>query len=285
MEQEPIHFAGSVHPKELEAARQYVHHALQWLARICYHCSPKGSDQDETPLLWVPNDSKFVTQALVELSGIHFGLQVPTLTLFAKDNTGTMNTLSLDGQSESDILDWMSSVLKESHFKTDVLLEPLPYSLPAHKLDEDAMYDAIDTALELRELALWYDYGYTILKLLQDENTSHTKRISDIRCSPRDLSLTTTLQFHHTQDKSGDAKVHLGFSPGDEHYSEPYFFVTHWPYLEPRRLPELPFIGKWHVQGSVRAIALSSRLYAIDNNDKLLLAFFRETIESGNALR
>ena len=50
-------------------------------------------------------------------------------------------------------------------------------------------------------------------------------------------------------------------SPGDASYTEPYFYVTVWPYPEKEKLAELP-IGKWHTEGFVGAILTISDLLA-----------------------
>ena len=50
--------------------------------------------------------------------------------------------------------------------------------------------------------------------------------------------------------------IGVGLSPGDENISEPYFYVTPWPYPPPAKLPKLPEIGAWYVIRNVRRLLL-----------------------------
>jgi hypothetical protein len=72
--------------------------------------------------------------------------------------------------------------------------------------------------------------------------------------------------------------VNAGFSPGDEHYDEPYFYVSPYPYPDPAELPPLPALGHWHVEGFTAAIAPASRILEAKDHQTAAEAFLAAAV-------
>ena len=45
----------------------------------------------------------------------------------------------------------------------------------------------------------------------------------------------------------------VGFSPGDDSYAQPYFYVAPWPHPKQDDLPKLS-VGHWHTAGFTAAV-------------------------------
>lgn len=271
-------FAGAVDPKELGDARLYAHYALQWLARLSRAYLPIQPDDSHTALKWIPSDNVFLTQSLD--NGYSFGLILSQLTLFCSGRQNYYEEFPLDGCTDAEIGLWVKNIISDLKLDEHCFQEKLPYNVPYHHLTNDGTYDGIDTAMGLRELSLWYNYAHTMLHLIKEQHVGQSRVISEIQCWPHHFDMSIIVDFegdHSSQNFS----ISLGLSPGDDYYNEPYFYATPWPYLKPRMLPELPFIGHWHVKGFVGAVALSSRLCELDTRDKMLIAFLKNAIEIG----
>ena len=74
--------------------------------------------------------------------------------------------------------------------------------------------------------------------------------------------------------------VNAGFSPGDEHYQEPYFYVSPYPYPRCRRaLPQPHALGHWHTRHFTAAIAPAKRIVAANHSQRDVEAFLAHAIE------
>lgn len=68
---------------------------------------------------------------------------------------------------------------------------------------------------------------------------------SPVYCWPHHFDLATQIKLPiRNADTTGD--IGVGFSPGDEYYDEPYFYVSVYPEPDPAILPMLPAMGHWH---------------------------------------
>ena len=56
--------------------------------------------------------------------------------------------------------------------------------------------------------------------------------------------------------------IGIGMTPGDDSYSEPYLYVSPWPYPEPSELPKLPPPAGWHTVEWVGAVMTAEDLIA-----------------------
>ena len=68
-------------------------------------------------------------------------------------------------------------------------------------------------------------------------------------------------------------------SPGDEHYAEPYFYVSPYPYPDLAALQPLPKFGHWHTRDFTAAIAPASRIMETKDRRAETDAFLYAAIE------
>ena len=75
-----------------------------------------------------------------------------------------------------------------------------------------------------------------------------------------------------------ERSIGLGFSPGDDTYTEPYLYATPWPYpdLEKEGLPDPDPQLHWHTAGWVGLILHYRDLCSAPDPQSLLTRFYRE---------
>jgi hypothetical protein len=71
----------------------------------------------------------------------------------------------------------------------------------------------------------------------------------------------------------------IGFSPGDDFYNEPYFYVSLYPGPDVATLPPLPAIGHWHATPFTAAIARARRIVEAEDQKREVEAFLRTAVE------
>jgi hypothetical protein len=75
--------------------------------------------------------------------------------------------------------------------------------------------------------------------------------------------------------------VGVGLSPGDGSYSQPYWYVTPWPYPPQDDLPALT-AGIWHREGWIGAILLAEAVPELTSDiaQKTLKGFLDEAVSA-----
>jgi len=71
----------------------------------------------------------------------------------------------------------------------------------------------------------------------------------------------------------------VGFSPGDDFYNEPYFYVSLYPGPDVAALPPLPAIGHWHATPFTAAIARARRIVEAEDQKREVEAFLHAAVE------
>ena len=80
-----------------------------------------------------------------------------------------------------------------------------------------------------------------------------------------DLDTLVTIETGHTMG--------IKFSPGDEYYEEPYFYVSMYPRPDFMTLPRLPSIGHWHSKDFSAAIAPARQIFEANEQEADVRAF------------
>jgi hypothetical protein len=242
----------------LREARLEAHYAAQWLARAARAFVTAHPDDGHTSLTWDDRLDGLETHPLQ--SDLRLGLRVPDLTLLL-GGPGGRQSFPLDGRTDADARRWLGKQLGAHGLDAGKLDAPTPYDMPAHAVGRGGAYGAGKLADALAELAAWLANAQRSLGAVRERMTRRGLTASPVRCWPHHFDMATL-----TLLEGGDAEharsVNAGFSPADEHYEEPYFYVSPHPYPDPAKLPPLPALGHWHVRGFTAAIAPASRIVA-----------------------
>lgn len=250
---------GAVDPQKLTEARLRAHHAAQWLARVAMALIEPKQDHSHTNLGWLDNQNAFETH---EFSG-HWRLRlhVPDLTLSLRDGGGDGPSLALAGKTDDDVKAWMGDQLAGLGIDAARVFEPLPYVMPAHAVERGAAYEIADLRQELAEIAAWFGFADAQLESVRAAHMQINPGPSPVRTWPHHFDLATLISLDASDPESARS-IGAGFSPGDEHYDEPYFYVTPWPYPDAKDLPDVTRVGRWHREGFTAAIATGTRIVA-----------------------
>jgi hypothetical protein len=149
--------------------------------------------------------------------------------------------------------------------------------MPAHAIAHGAPYAAAELAAASAELAAWYANANRALSGVRQGLLGRGLNAPPVRCWPHHFDLDTLLTLG-AEALGADAlapTVGIGFSPGDGHYDEPYFYVSRYPAPDIATLPPLPEVGHWHSNHFTAAIATSHRIVDAADPQAEVEAFLR----------
>jgi hypothetical protein len=257
----------------MREARLQAHYAAQWLACIARAYVATHPNDVHTSLGWDDAQGALATQALS--GGGSAGLKISELTLVLWDQTGRGEPLRLDGRRDADIRDWLGPRLRQMGLDADALDAPSPYQMPAHPIGSGAPYAGAALAEPLAELAVWYGDADLVLAEARQRVLARGLDAPPVRCWPHHFDLDSLIQL------GAGRTVGAGFCPGDEHYDEPYFYVSSHPRpADVARLPSLPLAGHWHTHHFTAAIALARNVVAATDQKAESEAFLNAAIDA-----
>ena len=260
----------------LREARLQAHHAVQWLARAARAFVPPQPDDSHTNLGWDDTRDGFAAHRLT--GDLRLGLRMAPLTLVLTA-TDAQQSFALDGRTDADVRRWLGEKLGAHGFHARSLDAKPPYEIPDHPVARGAPYDVTGLADALAELAGWFANANVSLDGIRGQMSARGLTPSPVRTWPHhfDMATLTLLEVGNTDHARS---VNAGFSPGDEHYEEPYFFVSPYPYPDAAKLPPLPALGHWHVRGFTAAIAPASRILAVTGSQTAVEAFLTAAVDA-----
>ena len=250
-----------VDPDRLSEARLQAHHAVQWLARAARAFVPPQPDDAHTSLGWDAGVDGFMTHRLQD-GTTRLSLQIPALTLALHSGAGPLRIQSfpLTGRSETQTRQWLGEQLGALGYDPQALDAPPPYEIPAHPISAGARYDTAGSADALTEIAAWYANAQIALDRVHRQIIGRKLEASAVRCWPHHFDLATQIVFSMNADMPGN--IGAGFSPGDEYYAEPYFYVSVYPEPDPAMLPMLPAMGHWHTHEFTAGVKPAHKILA-----------------------
>ena len=262
----------------LHDARLQAHYAAQWLARVAFaYISPKHDDS-HTNLGWEEAFNGFATH---KLQGARVGLKLFPLSLAileGKDATPA-RILNLEGHKEADLRAWFGEEMGSLGLDARSLDIPPPYKIPPHKIATGSPFSVGGIDEVMRELAAWFSNADRSIGRLAEAMRLNKFDVSAVRCWPHHFDIAALITVTAAKDTIGSERtIGIGLSPGDEHYGEPYFYVTPWPYPEPSKLPPLPEIGRWHTQKFTAAVLPAHRILAASGRQTESERFLGEAV-------
>lgn len=257
---------------KLNEARLHAHYAVQWLARSARAYVPPQDNDGHTNLGWDDSEGVFSTHPMPD--GSRLTLRIADLTLVLVNSAGKTPFLNLDDHTDADVRAWLGGELGAKGLDARKLDEPSPYEMPAHAIAKGARYSVGPIAAALRDLAVWYANANGVLNDVRERLAARGLKAPDVRCWPHHFDLDSLVAL------GSDRTVGLGFSPGDEYYDEPYFYVTIYPEPDTTMLPKLHMIGHWHTHEFVAAIARASAIVAVKNQKADIESHLNFTVDT-----
>jgi len=254
------------------AARLDAHYALQWLARAARaYVRPQPND-GHTNLGWDDALGGFVTHPLSD--GSRLVLKLAELTLVALGGAGKEQSLPLGGRHDVDARRWLGEVVAAKGLDAAALVAPSPYEMPPYPIADGGAYRGDREALHA--LSNWYSDANLALGEARRRLLARNINAPEVRCWPHHFDLDTLVAF-----AGGERSMGLGFSPGDEYYDEPYFYVGLHPGPDVATLQRLPAIAHWHAHDFTGAVAPASRIAAAKDPKVEIDAYLTAATEIG----
>ena len=235
---------------DLIDARQQLHQAAQIVASAGITFLVPRPDDSHPNFGWVESLGALVGRVLPERE-VRIGLRLAEPSLLVIDKDGKiLEQFALDGRSLEDGYAWLTSMTDPPDGLTRAA-----YDIPDHPVAQGATISAKPMAA-FEELSRWFANGHEMLVGL----AARMPDASDVRCWPHHFDLGLLVNIETASDASRSKSIGIGLSPGDEHYAEPYLYISPWPYPDATRLPALESGGHWHTEGFTSAILTRSEV-------------------------
>jgi hypothetical protein len=245
----------ALEPRRLSEARLAGHFAAQWLARAARAYVAPRPDDGHTNLGWDNVIGSLCTHPLAD--GSRLALRLRDLVLIILSAQGQSRSLALGRLAEADVRVWLAERVSELGLDAEKLDAPSPYAMPEFGVANGARYAVDGEALSL--LAAWYANATGALEEIRQVLLTRGLSAPEVRCWPHHFDLDSLVHFP-SADPADIRTMGVGFSPGDEYYDEPYFYVSVHP--APAAHPVLPPFAYWHRHDFTAAVARASSLLA-----------------------
>jgi len=228
-----------IDPKTLSDSRIQLHWATQLLAAAADARLEKATDDSHSNLGWDANENKLINRAGCAIDVVGFKLEYQG------------ESINLIGKTLAESAQWLSENMgAEIGFRD--------YEMPPHGV---ANGDAFSPNPEhLREIADWFTFGQKALA-----------GNGELRVWPHHLDLG----FWLPGDVEGRS-IGGGFSPGDNHYDQPYFYINPYGIDQPDSFPDVA-PGLW-TQYWLGAVLTSDVLESVEDANSVAAEFVGSAI-------
>ena len=258
----------------LHDARLELHYATRLLASTAHSMRPHADDDSHTALTLGLDRVSLETQPL-DPDGLTLALVMPALALEWRLGSHVTTATALAGMRMQDGHDWLNQTRPSEAPRIDVRSFP---DFPEHALAEEGRFTAQEPVARA-QLAAEYS---TAEQALADALLG-ASQASPLRVWPHHFDLGALVPLGGAEQTIG-----LGFSPGDESYDEPYYYVSPYPQPEPAALPEWTGPGHWHTQGFVSLVLTASERDVHDARgggvSDAVNSYLREALQMARAL-
>jgi len=267
---------GAKPPVALVRARNLAHHAVQWVARAARANLEAVPDDSHTSFSWDRKRGAFMSQPLSAGDAeVRIGFKLRGFALVIVRNNRDLDEFELGGRKDSSVSVWFDSALRALGLKAAGEVE-LPYSLPSLPVARGSAYHVSGESDAFEELAAWFDAAADLLA----DVTAAQAGAGPMRCWPHHFDLATVIDCG-TGGNGSTRSIGVGMSPGDEHYAQPYFYVSPSPRLKPSELPLIAEPGHWHLQGFFGAVATAEDVLPHSARGETTMEFINTTIALG----
>jgi hypothetical protein len=273
---------GRVPPQGLVKARILAHHAAQWPTRAARANLKSVSDDSHSSLEWNAELAALITQPLPTHAGeVRVGLRLGGLALVVVRGDVVLDVIQLNGKPDHVAGTWIDAKLQALGLRPASSIR-LPYAMPDHPVASGARYDLHMIERELGELSRWFSGSAVMLESVKAKLADVRPGPSPMRCRPHHFDIATLVSFDKGASET-PRTIGIGLSPGDEHYAQPYIYISPSPRFDSAGLPDLPQPGRWHTEGFFGAVATGDDILALQNRGRGLLAFITGAVDVARA--
>ncbi|MFL6290630.1 MAG: hypothetical protein ACJ759_07020 [Thermoanaerobaculia bacterium] len=240
---------GTVSVPRLTDARLQLHWAAQVAAAVGKQLVEHRPDYSEQSFQWHPAARSLVQGLVHGARPLRSAVRPsPPALLLLDDGAEILREWPLDGRTLDEAYAWLE--VEVPALTGRPLDHPLerPGELPEHRFGKGARFSAAD-AEAFAELAGWFAAAHETLSAVVRRNPG----ASEVRLWPHHFDIATLISL------AGERSIGIGVVPGDSWKTEPYVYVTPWPYPEAGGLPPLEG-GNWNTEGWTGAYLEASRI-------------------------
>ena len=275
---------GGKAPAALVKARTIAHHAAQWPTRAARANLTAVPDDSHSSLTWDNSRSTLFSQPLpTDGADVRVGVRVAGPALIIMRGAVVLDTYELAGRRESMVGVWLDSALRALGLKPASSVT-LPYTIPFHPVARGSSYSFSGEFDAFEELARWFAAAEDMLEDARAGYAGLVPGPGAIRLWPHHFDIATLVGLEPVNGET-TRSVGIGVSLGDHYYPQPYVYVSPWPHLDAKALPDLPPPGIWHTQGFVGAVATAEQLLSLEDRRAGVFALVRRVCEIGGASR
>ncbi|MCG8443197.1 MAG: hypothetical protein MI723_15445 [Caulobacterales bacterium] len=239
---------GAVPPRALSEAREKLHRAAQWLARMARSYYPPADDDSHTALAFHGPSGAAGLPAIAGGRGdVIPSFIFPEMALaLSHDAAGCI--LGLADMDEAARERAVRDALAEVGLDPARLVLELPYA--------DEVPSAPDSAPDTEQAVELTRY-YANMEACLTELSGRFACISPVRLWPHHFDLARLISLDDAADPEAARSIGVGLAPDDSAYDQPYLYIAPWPpNLATDRLPA-PAGLRWH-QGDFTALVATA---------------------------
>jgi hypothetical protein len=273
---------GGVPPEALVGARTLAHHAAQWATKAARANLAAVPDDSHASLEWVAGRTALLSRPLpAKGAAMRVGVGLGDLRLLVVRGSA-VSDFALDGRSDAEAGAWVDAALEAVGLAPASKVE-LPYEMPRHAVARGAPYGVRSEAAALQELERWFGAAADVLEEASARLRSVRPGPSPVCCWPHHFDIATLVRLEAGEAES-TRSIGVGFSPGDDSYPQPYWYVSPWPKPDPSALPPPSVPGHWHTQGFTGIVATGDDILKLAERRRDTLAFVTQSVALSRAL-
>lgn len=259
-------------------AREQYHQAVQNVAAIGRSLNPAAEDDHFANLEWDPAVQRLVGRWVGDDRKFRSSISFTDFKVYLVDEKlETIASFDLQDQKQTTVMLWLEEKLDELGVDSGQLTLKLPYEIPEYPTSKGQPFHLAD-----HEGGQALGSYFHNTHLLLSEVVSPLNGASEIKCWPHHFDIASLITLNDTGDPETSKSIGVGFSPGDDNYTEPYFYVTPWPYPSEEKLTDISGTkGFWHTENWIGAILTSTQIAQVNAEDQqnTIKLFFEKAIE------
>lgn len=243
------------------AARQQLHHALQFATAVGLSFLETAADDSHTNLGWSPALAALASREVSGPNGpVQVALRVRDLTLLVMVDGHVTSEVPLHGRTIPQATSVLQEALAGSGLAGARFTLRRHYVIPTHPVATGTPFDAVTHAPAFGALADWLDLSAGIL-----EEVASALGGSEVRLWPHHADIATLVRL------PGGRSTGAGLAIGDAYYEEPYYYVNAYPAPIRAAITSRPLAGSghWHLRGWTGAVLPVSRVTAAEQRTQV----------------
>ena len=250
-----------------------LHFAIQNVAAVGRMFLGESERDENAALIWVPGLWRMAGKWIKANDTFRSSLSFEDFTIYlVNKKVKTLASLYLGGKTQRQILVWLEEHIINLELSSAHLRMILPYDLPGFRTGRKSdTYKDPDLALCKTIGGHFHNAFFLFSKMKEVE-----KKTSKIIINPQAFDINMQIILKDTGEEATNTYLTVGYSPGDEFYGEPYYFVKSWPHVPDNRLRPLKTRGFWHEDDWIGAVYMVRNLWDSTDQPSTAHYFFQE---------